>query len=121
MSHVTTVQTGVEFKDRILLEEALNGIGRVDTVIVDYYNKEIPVELAVHTQEFERGIGFIKQGDQYIPQLDSYGYVRQSEHVLKRIQQKYQQVAVTQFYRNKRFSVQVKEDEGMVRIHARGY
>ena len=121
MSHITTVQTDVEFKDRGLLEEALNGIGRVDSIIIDYYDKQIPVEIAVHTPEFERGIGFIKQGDQYIPQLDSYGYVRQSEHVLKHIQQKYQQAAVTQFYRNKRFSVQVKEDDSMVRIHARGY
>lgn len=121
MSHITTVQTDVEFKNRALLEEAFNGIGRVDGTITDYYNKTIPVELAVHTLEFERGIGFIKQGDQYIPQLDSYGYERKSEHLLKRIQQKYQQAAVTQFYRNKRFSVQVKEDDGMVRIHAKGY
>lgn len=121
MSHITTVQTDVQFKDSALLEEALNGIGRVDSVITDYYNKTIPVELAVHTPEFERGIGFIKQGDQYIPQLDSYGYERQSEHVLKRIQQKYQQAAVTQFYKNKRFSVQTTETDGIVRIHARGY
>lgn len=121
MSHITTVATEVEFKDRALLEEALNSIGRVDVVITDYYNKEIPVELAVHTPEFERGVGFIKQGDQYIPQLDNYGYERNSEHVLKRIQQKYQQAAVTQFYKNKRFNVQTKESDGIVRIHARGY
>ena len=121
MSHVTTVQTEVEFKDRGLLKEALNEIGRVDTTIIDYYNKPIHVELAVHTPEFERGIGFIKQGDQYIPQLDSYGYERKTNILMKRIQQKYQQAAVTQFYRNKRFNVQVKEDDSMVRIHARGY
>lgn len=121
MSHVTTVHADVEFKDRSLLEEALKGVGRVDHVITDYYNKDIPVELAVHTPGFERGIGFIKQGDQFIPQLDSYGYVRQSEHVMKRIQQKYQQAGVTQFYRNKRFTVQVKEVDGIIRLHAKGY
>ena len=121
MSHITTVQTEVKFIDKSLLEEALKGIGRVDTVIIDYYNKEIPVELAVHTPEFERGIGFIKQGDQYIPQLDSYGYERKTEPLIKHIQQKYQQAAVTRFYQSKRFNVQVKEDNGMVRIHARGY
>lgn len=121
MSHITTVQTEVKFKNRSLLEEALNNIGRVDAAITDYYNKTIPVELAVHTPEFERGIGFIKQGDQYIPQLDSYGYERQSEHVMKKIQQKYQQAAVTQFYKSKRFNMKTTESDGMVRIHARGY
>lgn len=121
MSHITTVQTEVEFKNKNLLEKALSDIGRVDRMITDYYNKEIPVDLAVHTPEFERGIGFIKKGDQYFPQLDRYGYEEKSNHLLKRIQQKYQEAAVTQYYRSKRFTVQTKEADGTIRIHAKGY
>jgi len=121
MSHITTADTDVEFKDKTLLETALNGIGQVDCEIIDYYDKVIPVDLAVHTLEFMRGIGFKKTGDQYIPQFDNYGYVRQSDQLLKRIQQKYQEAAVTQFYRNKRFRVQTKEEDGCIRIHAKGY
>lgn len=121
MSHITTVETQVEFKNKSMLEKALTDIGRVDKKITDYYNKEILVNLAVHTPEFERGIGFIKQGDQYIPQMDSYGYVRESNKLLKVIQQKYQQAAVTQYYRSKRFTVQTKEADGTIKIHAKGY
>jgi len=125
MSHITTMQTSVKFKDEALLRQALNNIpgGTVGTTITDYYGTATEVEMSVKTDQFERGIGFNKAEDNvFIPQMDEYGYTSQANTLMNQIQTQYRKFAVQQYYESKGYSVEVEETSPVeAQIHVRGY
>lgn len=122
MSHVTIVKTTITFKDDDLLRQALSELGTVTDFVLDYYNQSHAVDMAVVTQEFSRGIGFKRNGEEYDVVMDSYNKDNQASSLLNTIQVKYQQVAVTKHYRSKGYNVQiVEETDDRLIIRARGY
>lgn len=123
MSHITKVKTNVEFKDAELLQKALESIGTVGNFITDYYGKQQNVNMSINTDQFQRGIGFIRNGDKFDVKLDAYGYDQQANNLLKDVQIRYQKEAVSKHLISNRYSVKVTEDENSsaVRIQARRF
>ena len=124
MSHISTMKTSVSFKNGDLLRQALNNIqgGIVGTTIRDYYNNVSEVEMSVKTDQFDRGIGFDKTGEEYVPRMDKYGYESASENLMATIQTQYRKVVVQDYYQSKGFTVEVEDiSQTEAQIQVRGY
>ena len=124
MSHISTMKTSVSFKNADLLQQALNNIpgGVVGNAIKDYYGKITEVEMAVKTDQFERGIGFDKVGDAHEPRMDKYGYESDCNDLMNQIQTQYRKEVVQNYYESKGYSVQTEDVSPVeAQIHVRGY
>lgn len=124
MSHITTMQTSVNFKNEDLLRQALDNIpgGTVGNTIKDYYGNETVVEMAVKTDQFKRGIGFDKVNNQYEPRMDKYGYESAGDTLLNQVQTQYRKFAVQEYYESKGFAVEIEDTSPVeAQIHIRGY
>lgn len=124
MSHITTMQTSVKFKNSELLSKALENIpgGVVGATIIDYYGNVSEVEMSVKTDQFDRGIGFDKVGDAYEPRMDKYNYESQATELMNQIQTQYRKIVVQDYYQSKGFSVEVEDTSPVeAQIHVRGY
>ena len=76
-----------------LVAKGLNG--KVGKEITDYYGKTQSVELSITTTNYRRGIGFVKQGNEYVAKTDAYGQESAKADVMREIIQRYQQASVT--------------------------
>lgn len=125
MSHISTIKTSVSFKNADLLQQALENIpgGTVGTEITDYYGNTTTVEMAVKTDQFQRGIGFDKVGGEiYEPRMDKYGYESAGDTLLNQVQTQYRKFAVTAYYESKGYAVEVEDTSPEeAQIHIRGY
>jgi len=121
MSHVTTVSTAVEFKDEAILIQALNECeGTVDTMVLDWYGAAKTVDHAIHSREFNNGIGFVRVGNKYEVRMDDYKHKVAAESLLKKIQMKYQKVSAVKRAKALGYSVRVTEGN-TIRIVAKVY
>ena len=123
MSHITHIETKIQFKDGQILRQALQSLGEVGTVIKDYYGKVQAVNMSLHTPEFQRGIGFKKQASgEFTAMMDEYGCGNRGSSLLNQISQKYIQLYATKAAQRQGFhtQAQVKED-GHVKVLARRY
>jgi len=118
------MKTSVSFKNAELLSKALANIpgGVVGNTIKDYYGKITEVEMAVKTDQFERGIGFDKVGDAHEPKMDKYGYESACNNLMNQIQTQYRKEVVQNYYESKGFSVQTEDVSPVeAQILVRGY
>lgn len=124
MSHITLVETTkVKFINEQTLRQALQALGEVRTEIKDYYNNSKAVDMALCTQEFQRGVGFKKQANgEFKAMMDEYGCGNKGQILLNKISQKYIQLYATRAAQRQGFhtQAQVKED-GHVKVLARRY
>ena len=123
MSHITHIETKIQFKDWLILRQALQALGEVRTEIHDHYNNKQTVDMSLWAKEFPKGIGFKKQGSgEYSVLMDDYGYVTQAHNLLNKISQKYIQLYATRAAQHQGFRTQeTTKENGHVQLFARRY
>lgn len=121
MSHTTDLDTKVHFTSLTLLKQALAGLGEITTEYKDY-NHSYKCDIGIRTQDFPRGIGFVKEGNEYKAKADTYMAATQAENILKKIQARYSQIGTQQKLQSFGYIIQQKQTkEGLPQILARRY
>ena len=99
MSHIARYKTAIVNPDPDVLRGAFQQIavemkGTLSQKVFDYYGNPTEVTLALHTPEFQRGLGinWTKDGIEFV--VDPWGCEETVETLKKKIIQAYQAIAV---------------------------
>lgn len=125
MSHIITLKSGakVKFKNLDLLRRACENVSHatVGTMMKDYYNHEIKVDISIKTPAVSRGIGFVKDGDQYVVKYDPYGTGERTQALIDEVSRNYQKLGHLQVYAKYRYTTASEQKGNGVLVTGRQY
>lgn len=117
MSHITTVQSRIKFKDPAALITALKSLGQVIST-----PHAISVGLTA-PQDGITSLSFLQQADSWEARADQWGNVLNYEKLVAKVGQKYIEALSMSYIQKNHLSTvsQTTDDAGNIRIKVRSY
>jgi hypothetical protein len=115
MSNIITAKNKlkVKFKNFDLLRQACEACieAQIGTEISDAYKNKTKVDISIATTAVPRGIGFVRDGDEYVAKYDPFLVHKDVENLIDEISSNYQRLGYMLVLSKNRYSASEEVDE----------